>query len=205
MYVRRWRCKHLWPKLAGLLSLRARCSDLWCSWLELTNGASAESQLALLQRTKLDKEDIIEAAFTSTVFRPSYYIGRLSLVACSCQPLSNTAVDHSLKCVVLAIRSTKSFSDLLTDYNYNPVRFGESNGWAHEGMARAARWFDARKCALLHLSDRLLADVCPRLIVVREMYGDYRLRVLGHSLGAGVATLLCLLARQNTALRDAEA
>jgi hypothetical protein len=141
-------------------------------WLELVHGASADSQRSLLDRTKLSLDDIIEHQLVSGVFQPAYFL----------------AVDNALRSIVLAIRSTKSFSDLLTDYTYTPVPYDD--GWAHDGMTRAAHWFSAH--------------VLPRLAQLRDAYPRYRVRVVGHSLGAGVATLVGIAARRQAALADTE-
>lgn len=79
-------------------------------------------------------------------------------------PAHYIAVDAALRCIVLAIRSTKSFSDVMTDYNWTPAR--SDDGWAHDGIARSARWF--------------AAHVLPRLALLRDAYPGFRLRVVGH-------------------------
>ena len=117
-------------------------------YLELANGASAETPRTLLDRTRLSLDDVIDTQLTSSVFMPAHYI----------------AVENELRAIVLAIRSTKSLSDLMTDYSYSPVRF--EDGWAHDGMARAAHWFKAH--------------ALPRLAALREAYPGYRVRIVGH-------------------------
>ena len=57
-------------------------------------------------------------------------------------------------------------------------------------MVRAARWF--------------VAHVAPKLVFLRDVYPEYKVRLLGHSLGAGVATLACLLLRSHDQLSDIE-
>jgi hypothetical protein len=122
-------------------------------YLELANGASADNTANLLHRSKLLLDDLIDVQLTSGVFIPAHYI----------------AVDHATKSLVLAIRSTKSFSDLLTDYNFTPIAMDD--GFAHGGMAQSARWFGVH--------------VLPRIAILRSAYPSFRLRIVGHSLGAG--------------------
>jgi hypothetical protein len=141
-------------------------------WLELAHAASADSRSVLLERSRLADEHIVDFELVSTVFRPAFF----------------TCFVPELRAVVLSIRSTKSITDLMTDYNYEPDTFLQ--GAAHGGMARAARWF--------------AAHIAPRLAVMLEMYPNTRLRLVGHSLGAGVATLLCLLLRSTPVFRDVE-
>jgi pimeloyl-ACP methyl ester carboxylesterase len=141
-------------------------------WLELAHAASADSRSVLLERSRLADEHIVDFELVSTVFRPAFF----------------TCFVPELRAVVLSIRSTKSLTDLMTDYNYEPDTFLQ--GAAHGGMARAARWF--------------AAHIGPRLAVMLEMYPNTRLRLVGHSLGAGVATLLCLLLRSTPVFRDVE-
>ena len=65
-------------------------------WLELVNGASADSWRELLQRTRLRQDAIIDVCFRSTSRRPAHYV----------------AVDDNLRAIVLAVRSTQSIKKL---------------------------------------------------------------------------------------------
>ena len=88
------------------------------------------------------------------------------------------AVDHSSRAVILSIRGTASISDVLHD----AVAYADPfcGGLAHAGMALMARavWAAAGE------------DVRTALAQAPE---DYELILTGHSLGAGVASLLTIL------------
>lgn len=161
------------PLLLAGASARVMFATEARRWLELAHASSADTKSVLLERARLDDEHLIDFDLVSTVNRPAFF----------------TCVVPEMRAVVLSVRSTKSITDLMTDYNYEPDSF--LDGAAHSGMAKAARWF--------------AANIAPRLAVMREMYPNTRLRLVGHSLGAGVVSLLCLLLRTTRIFRDVEA
>lgn len=91
------------------------------------------------------------------------------------------AVDWELQSVVVALRGSSSLQDALTDLvcDAAPLELGGVAGKAHEGMLKAAR----------KLEEVLRGVVNAGF----ESLGRRRLRVVGHSLGAGVAALLTAL------------
>ncbi|KAL3922149.1 MAG: hypothetical protein SGILL_002360 [Bacillariaceae sp.] len=97
-------------------------------------------------------------------------------------------LDHDHKLVVLSIRGSLSLEDIVTDTLVQPeplddigVQYGfDGRGqYCHAGVLACFEniYQDLRRHGLL---EQLLS----------EEYPDYELRVVGHSLGAGVATLL---------------
>jgi len=90
-------------------------------------------------------------------------------------------IDHSEKAVILTIRGTFHAKDCLTDLvaNYEPFL----GGCAHAGILMAAR--------------QLYQDLCPVLIELLSKNPTYELRVIGHSLGAGTATLFTMMLQQD--------
>jgi pimeloyl-ACP methyl ester carboxylesterase len=164
---------HVYPVQLACASSRVMFATEVRRWLEIAHASSADTKRILLERSRLTDEQLIDFDLVSTVNRPAFF----------------TCVVPEMRAVVLSIRSTKSITDLMTDYNYEPDTF--LGGAAHSGMAKAARWF--------------AANIAPRLAVMREMFPNSRLRIVGHSLGAGVASLLCLLLRTARAFHDVEA
>ncbi|KAL1504977.1 hypothetical protein AB1Y20_008743 [Prymnesium parvum] len=82
---------------------------------------------------------------------------------------------------VVAVRGTNDLSDAMIDARALGQRLDAcgATGWAHSGMLTAARWLlDELRAPLLQLAA-----------------AGYRLVLTGHSLGAGVATLLAALLR----------
>jgi len=98
-------------------------------------------------------------------------------------------LDHQSQAVIVAARGSLSLDDLVTDVNLEPESIqdlGQVHGFeandqqfCHAGVVASARnvYSDLERHGLL---ERLL----------RNDYPNYHLRLVGHSLGAGVATLL---------------
>ncbi|CAH9098835.1 unnamed protein product [Cuscuta epithymum] len=116
------------------------------------------------------------------------------------KPAFTILVDHSSRSFLLLIRGTHSVKDTLTAATGAVVPFhhtvvhegGVSNlvlGYAHCGMVAAARW-------IAKLST-------PSLLSALDKYPDYKLKVVGHSLGGGTAALLTYVLREQKELSRA--
>jgi hypothetical protein len=110
------------------------------------------------------------------------------------KPAFTILVDDKSHSFLLLIRGTHSIKDTLTAVTGAVVPFhhtvlvegGVSNlvlGFAHCGMVAAARWI-AR-----------LATPC--LLNALAQYPNYKIKVVGHSLGGGTAALLTYVLREN--------
>lgn len=113
------------------------------------------------------------------------------------KPAFTVLVDHEAKCFLLLIRGTHSIKDTLTAVTGAVVPFhhavvhegGVSDlvlGYAHCGMVAAARWI--AKLAM------------PCIIKALDQYPDYKLKIVGHSLGGGTAALLTYILREQKEL-----
>ncbi|CAH2053755.1 unnamed protein product [Thlaspi arvense] len=116
------------------------------------------------------------------------------------KPAYTVLVDHNTKCFLLLIRGTHSIKDTLTAATGGIVPFhhtvvnesGVSNlvlGYAHCGMVAAARCIAK------------LATPC--LLKGLEQYPDYKIKIVGHSLGGGTAALLTYILREQKMLSTA--
>ncbi|KAL7330039.1 hypothetical protein PS15p_205034 [Mucor circinelloides] len=96
-------------------------------------------------------------------------------------------VDHAAKAIVLTCRGTLGLSDILTDLSFDYTEFTlptdkHSKFKAHSGMLDAAQLLAKEKGKVYQKIRQGLVN-----------YPDYSLVMCGHSLGGGVASLLCVL------------
>lgn len=113
------------------------------------------------------------------------------------KPAFTVLVDHKTKSLLLLIRGTHSIKDTLTavtgavvPFHHTVVQEGGVSdlvlGYAHCGMVAAARWIAK------------LATPC--IIKALDEHPDYKLKIVGHSLGGGTAALLTYILREQKEL-----
>lgn len=97
-------------------------------------------------------------------------------------------LDHESKAVVLALRGTWGFEDILTDMtcDYDDLEWQGKNWKVHKGMHASA------KRLLEGGGKRVMATIKAAL----EEFPDYGVIFCGHSLGGGVAALLATMISQ---------
>ena len=83
----------------------------------------------------------------------------------------------------MGIRGTQSKLEIQIDTQWTPIPFPLlENSFVHEGIFNAARWF--------------IDHILSRLIQLSKIFIGYKIRVVGHSLGGGIAAVFTLLARK---------
>lgn len=112
----------------------------------------------------------------STVHEPSFYL----------------IVDHNKRKIVLSIRGTSSISDIMTDLNAKCKKcdnddIGFHTGYVHEGMLHSAKF----------IKDKINFKLCG----LCKIYSNYQVIICGHSLGAGIASLLGLMYANDPIIR----
>lgn len=127
----------------------------------------------LLEMAGIDEDQIIYCSFRNDLYCIPFYV----------------AMDHDNEAVVIALRGTLSFHDVITDMiaveeNIDVAGNGDGDMRAHKGILRTAYWVQA-----------VLKDK----VILEKAFGqrpNYKLIILGHSLGAGCASLLSMLLRE---------
>jgi hypothetical protein len=106
-------------------------------------------------------------------------------------------LDEEVKKVVVVVRGTRSLEDLVADLQFIPESlehvgkvcgFRGEGHYCHKGFLVRAKWI---------YNDIKRQQVLRSLISLDRQCKDYPLVICGHSLGAGVASILSLMLRPN--------
>ncbi|XP_058208508.1 uncharacterized protein LOC131321637 [Rhododendron vialii] len=137
--------------------------------IELAKGAYRDNAAGLARNSMLRESNVLKFVKDSSIMRPGYYIG----------------VDHRKKLVILGIRGTQTVYDLITDVVSSSNEEVTFEGYStHFGTAEAARWF------LRHEMGTIKKYL--------DKHEGFRLRLVGHSLGGAIASLLAIMLRKKS-------
>ncbi|KAI7735807.1 hypothetical protein M8C21_000569 [Ambrosia artemisiifolia] len=134
-----------------------------------------------LEETGFSSEDVLIQEPKAGILKPAFTI----------------LVNHKTKTFLLLIRGTHSIKDTLTaatgavvPFHHSVVHEGGVSdvilGYAHCGMVAAARW--------------IAKLATPVLLQALQNHPDYKLQIVGHSLGGGTAALLTYVLREQKEL-----
>ncbi|XP_052610335.1 diacylglycerol lipase-beta isoform X3 [Peromyscus californicus insignis] len=126
---------------------------------------------SILKTTGLQYRDFIHISFHDKVYELPFIV----------------VLDHRKEAVVVAVRGTMSLQDVLTDLSAESenleLDIELQDCVAHKGIAQAARYIYRRL-----INDGILSQAF-------NVAPEYRLVLVGHSLGAGAAALLAIMLR----------
>ena len=117
---------------------------------------------AVIEYLELDPSDmLIFSLGNDEALRPNFFV----------------AFDRKLNSIVLAIRGTMGFRDILTDLVCEYVPW--HGGYVHSGILESGRWF--------------IREVVPQLQMLAQELGATSIYFTGHSLGGAVAAMTTIL------------
>ena len=140
---------------------------------------------AICEHLQCSRKEVLDYSAGDEVYQPAFYI------------LS----PHDDDVIIIAIRGTMSISDCITDLlcHGSPVQTSltgthshTSSMQAHHGMLESAKY----------ILDRIKSKGLMERFVHSSDLGHKRIVVLGHSLGAGVATILSILLHEIPCMRN---
>ncbi|XP_064152086.1 diacylglycerol lipase-beta isoform X2 [Loxodonta africana] len=154
----------------GLCRIGGDCCRSRTSEYELVGGDQLHCHFgSILHTTGLQYRDFIHISFHDQVYELPFLV----------------ALDHRKESVVVAVRGTMSLQDILTDLSAESetIDLGceVQDCVAHKGISQAARYVYRRL-----INDGILSQAF-------SIAPEYRLVLVGHSLGAGAAALLALM------------
>ncbi|KAG8513677.1 Sn1-specific diacylglycerol lipase beta, partial [Galemys pyrenaicus] len=158
----------------GLCKIGGDCCRNRTTEYDLVGGDQLNCHFgSILHTTGLQYRDFIHISFHDKVYELPFLV----------------ALDHRTESVVVAVRGTMSLQDILTDLSAESETLNleceVQDCWAHKGISQAARYVYRRL-----INDGILSQAF-------SIAPEYRLVIVGHSLGAGAAALLAIMLRHS--------
>ncbi|NXL24213.1 DGLB lipase, partial [Setophaga kirtlandii] len=128
---------------------------------------------SILKITGLQYRDFIHISFHNKIYEIPFFV----------------ALDHKKEAIVVAVRGTLSFEDILTDLSADceDLTLEEvlENGFVHKGITQAASYIYGKL-----INDGILNQAF-------TIAPEYKLVIVGHSLGGGTASILAIMLRNS--------
>ncbi|NXI68254.1 DGLB lipase, partial [Anseranas semipalmata] len=128
---------------------------------------------SILKITGLQYRDFIHISFHNKIYEIPFFV----------------ALDHKKEAIVVAVRGTLSFEDILTDLSADcedlTLEDVLENGFVHKGITQAANYIYQKL-----INDGILNQAF-------TIAPEYKLIIVGHSLGGGTASILAILLRNS--------
>ena len=172
----------------GYLYMGERCSACRLCCHVTRNGCCRQSRrsnvsndnscycglLGIRRLINIEEEDIVYCSFENSLYQIPFYV----------------VLDHQKEAVVIVFRGTTTLYDIVTDLigTAEPMPINQSQSqshFAHKGILNCALVLKERLC-----NDNILDDAFRRA-------PNYKLRLVGHSLGGGAAALLGILLKED--------
>uniref|UniRef100_A0A8C5PLC2 Diacylglycerol lipase-beta n=1 Tax=Leptobrachium leishanense TaxID=445787 RepID=A0A8C5PLC2_9ANUR len=179
-YMRFAAAAYGWPlyiysnPFAGVCKLCGECCRHRGAEHDLVGGDHLNFHFAsILKTTGLQYRDFIHISFHNKIYEIPFFV----------------ALDHKTEAILVAVRGTLSLEDVLTDLSaeceHLHTQGVQGECFSHKGITQAAQY----------IYERLINDgILNQAFTIAP---EYKLVIVGHSLGAGAASLLAIMLRNS--------
>ncbi|XP_044159534.1 diacylglycerol lipase-beta [Bufo gargarizans] len=158
----------------GLCKLCGECCQNRRAQSDIVGGDHLNCHFgSILQTTGLQYRDFIHISFHNRIYEIPFFV----------------ALDHKTEAILVAVRGTLSLEDVLTDLSADCENLHtdcvEGDSFSHKGISQAASYIYRRL-----INDGILNQAF-------TVAPEYKLVIVGHSLGAGAAAVLAVQLRSS--------
>ncbi|KAG8433079.1 hypothetical protein GDO86_017384 [Hymenochirus boettgeri] len=160
--------------LTGICKLCGECFQNRTAQNDIVGGDNLNCHFgSILQTTGLQYRDFIYISFHNRIYEIPFFV----------------AIDHKTEAIIVAVRGTLSLEDVLTDLSADcetlHIEGVAGDLYAHKGITQAASYVYKKL-----INDGILNQAFTTA-------PEYKLVIVGHSLGAGAAAVLAVMLRNS--------